>query len=110
MNRKELLQQYKATPTFYGVIEIKNNENGQTFIDVVPNIHNRWGYYQTNLNGHFYHDTDLQRDWDDLGAAAFSYQVLWKQDTSEVLNLRQAMKDVKAKWLTLKQPSYNHPS
>ncbi|WP_225426333.1 hypothetical protein [Levilactobacillus brevis] len=43
MNKKDLIQQYKLTPTFYGVIQIKNNQTGQTFIDAVPNIHNRWG-------------------------------------------------------------------
>ncbi|MCF7522328.1 hypothetical protein L3X07_00835 [Levilactobacillus brevis] len=43
MNKKDLIQQYKLTPTFYGVIQIKNNQTGQTFIDIVPNIHNRWG-------------------------------------------------------------------
>ncbi|KRL95880.1 GIY-YIG nuclease family protein [Levilactobacillus hammesii] len=107
MNRKELMQQYKAAPTFYGVIEIKNDQNGKTFIDVARNVHNRWGYYQTNLNGNFYHDTDLQADWNRLGAAAFSYRVLWKADTSETDNLRQALKDLKVEWLEKCHPAYN---
>lgn len=107
MNRKELIQQYKATPTFYGVIEIKNEQNGKTFIDVARNVHNRWGYYQTNLNENFYHDTDLQADWNALGASAFSYRVLLKADTSETDNLRQALKDLKAEWLEKCHPAYN---
>ncbi|WP_407886362.1 DUF2087 domain-containing protein [Levilactobacillus sp. N40-8-2] len=107
MNHKEITQNYKAAPTFYGVIQIKNKQNGKTFIDVARNIHNLWGYYQTNLNGNFYHDTALQADWNDLGADAFTYSVLWKADVAEVDNLRQALKDLKAKWLEKCQPAYN---
>lgn len=107
MNRKELIQNYKAAPTFYGVIQIKNNQNGKAFIDVARNIHNRWGYYQTNLNGNFYHDTELQKDWNTLGVDAFTYSVLWKADVAEVDNLRQTLKDLKAEWLEKCQPAYN---
>ncbi|AKP65121.1 hypothetical protein FC99_GL001646 [Levilactobacillus koreensis JCM 16448] len=107
MNHKELIQQYKSTPTFYGVIQIKNEQSGKTFIDVTPNIHNRWGYYQTNLNGNFYHDTDLQEDWNRLGADAFSYSVLWKKDTTGVDHLRQKLKELKQEWLDKCQPEYN---
>ncbi|WP_225417968.1 DUF2087 domain-containing protein [Levilactobacillus huananensis] len=107
MNRKEIIQNYKAAPTYYGVIQIKNNQNGKTFIDVARNIHNRWGYYQTNLNGNFYHDTALQADWNALGAEAFTYSVLWKADTADVDNLRQTLKELKAKWLDKCQPAYN---
>lgn len=108
MNKKELIQQYKATPTFYGVIQIKNNLTGETFIDVARNLHNRWGYYQTNLNGNFYHDTPLQDDWNRLGADNFSYAVLYKKDTADVDNLRQTLKDLKADWLEKCHPTYNH--
>lgn len=107
MNKKDLIQQNKLTPTFYGVIQIKNNQTGQTFIDAVPNIHNRWGHYQANLNNHFYHDTALQADWDRLGADAFSYSVLWKKDTTDVINLRHKLKDLKQEWLEKSQPAYN---
>ncbi|WP_125763271.1 MULTISPECIES: GIY-YIG nuclease family protein [Levilactobacillus] len=107
MNKKDLIQQYKATPTFYGVIQIKNDQTGQTFIDVAPNLHNRWGYYQTNLNGNFYHDTPLQEDWNALGADQFSYSVLWKKDATDVDHLRQKLRDLKAEWLDKLHPAYN---
>ncbi|WP_231921701.1 GIY-YIG nuclease family protein [Levilactobacillus zymae] len=61
--KQKLREAYKFAPTYYGVIQIENTRNHKIFIDTVANLHNRWGYYQLNLNQNFYHGTPLQADW-----------------------------------------------
>ena len=102
--KKELMQAYKAAPTYYGVIQITNRQNGKIFIDTVPNIKNRWFFYQTNLNKNFYRNTPLQRDWNELGSDQFSFQILWKKENDDVMNMHDELKQLKREWLLKLQP------
>ncbi|RRK10855.1 GIY-YIG nuclease family protein [Lactiplantibacillus garii] len=97
--KKQLQRAFKMAPTYYGVIQIENQTNHKIFIDVVPNLHNRWQFYQLNLNKDFYRNTPLQADWNEQGAANFTYSVLFKEDTANVLNMRATLKALKNKWL-----------
>lgn len=110
--KQRLKAAYKFAPTYYGVIQIENTRNRKIFIDTVANLHNRWGYYQLNLNQNFYHGTPLQADWLKDGAAAFTYTVLWKADAADVVNMRQTLKTLQDKWLRRLTPfgdrGYNH--
>ena len=102
--KKELMQAYKVVPTYYGVIQITNRQNGKIFIDTVPNIKNRWFFYQTNLKKNFYRNTPLQRDWNELGADQFSFQILWKKENDDVMNMHDELKQLKREWLLKLQP------
>ncbi|WP_318766213.1 GIY-YIG nuclease family protein [Lactiplantibacillus carotarum] len=102
--KKQLQQAYKMAPTFYGVVQIENLTNHKIFIDTVPNLHNRWQFYQLNLNKDFYRNTPLQADWDAQGADNFAYTVLWKDDAADVLNMRATLKDLKLKWFHKLEP------
>lgn len=98
--RKQQLQAaYKMAPTFYGVLQIENQVNHKIFIDVVPNLHNRWAFYQLNLNKNFYRDAPLQADWNAQNGEHFTYTVLWKKDAADVTNMRATLKELKNKWL-----------
>jgi len=104
-NRKQQLQQaYKLRPTYYGVIQIQNRRNHKIFIDTAANLHNRWAFYQLNLNKDFYHGTPLQQDWQAQAGEDFDYQILWKKDAADVINMRQTLKDLKSTWLHRLQP------
>ncbi|MHA3067221.1 GIY-YIG nuclease family protein [Lacticaseibacillus saniviri] len=111
--KKQKIQLYKQESTYYGVIQIKNSHDGKVYIDTVPNVKNRWHFYQLNLNRHFYRDTPLQRAWDEEGADAFTFEVLWQEKADDVINMRQTLKDLKIKWLNKLQPynqnGYNQP-
>ena len=102
--KKGLMQAYKAAPTYYGVIQITNRQSGKIFIDTVPNIKNRLFFYQTNLNKNFYRNTPLQRDWNELGADQFSFQILWKKENDDVMNMHDELKQLKREWLLKLQP------
>lgn len=104
-NRKEELRQaYKLATTYYGVIQIENTRNHKIWLDTVPNIHNRWAFYQLNLNKDFYRNIPLQADWDAQNGEDFVYTVLWKEETVDVVNMRQTLKDLKVKWFKKLQP------
>jgi ssDNA-binding Zn-finger/Zn-ribbon topoisomerase 1 len=111
--KKELMQQYKAMPTFYGIIQIKNTKNGKIFIDAVPNTKNRWTFYKLNLENNFYSNTPLQQDWNTYGEAAFAYEVLWQKDSEKVSNMKAKLKKIKKEWFDQLQPfgeaGYNKP-
>ena len=103
--RKQALQQaYKMAPTYYGVIQIKNERNQKIWIDTVPNLYNRWAFYQLNLNKNFYRNSPLQADWNELGADAFTYSILLKEDAADIPNMRATLKELKTKWLHQLQP------
>jgi hypothetical protein len=111
--KRELLQAYREMPTYYGVIQIKNNENGKIFIETVPNTKNRWNYYKLNLNENFFVNSELQKDWNLYGERAFSFEVLWEKKTDDVTNMKDELKKLKKEWLEKLQPfgdkGYNKP-
>jgi len=102
--KKEMKLEYKEMETFFGVIQIKNIENGKIFIDAVPNLRNRWHFYKLNLNNQFYINTDLQKDWNNYGEDHFVYDVLYKKEASKVENVRLEVKKIKDEWLEKLQP------
>lgn len=104
--KKAAIAAYKLRSTEYGVIQIENTITHKRFVKAVPNIKNRWDYYQLSLSRGAYHGTDLQHDWDQYGAAAFSYSVLWQHKTDDIPNLRHAVKDLQAKWDEQLHPEY----
>lgn len=106
--KRQLKERYKFASTYYGVIQIQNTRNKKIFIETVANLHNRWGYYQLNLNQNFYHGTPLQEDWLKDGPAAFTYTVLWQKETNDVVNMRQTLKELQDQWLKKLQPFGDH--
>ncbi|MCT3292987.1 GIY-YIG nuclease family protein [Lactiplantibacillus pentosus] len=106
--KHDLQQRYKLAATYYGVIQITNERNHKIWIDVVPNLHNRWAFYQLNLNKNFYRANPLQTDWNQQTPADFSYQVLWQKETTAVTNMRATLKELKNKWLHDLQPFDEH--
>lgn len=111
--RKEMIREYKEQPIYYGVIQIKNKENGKIFIETVPNTKNRWHVYQLSLDSHFYAGSPLQKEWDEYGADAFEFEVLWQKKNDDVVNMKHELKELKKEWLEKLQPfgekGYNKP-
>ncbi|MFC6164997.1 GIY-YIG nuclease family protein [Lactiplantibacillus dongliensis] len=103
-HKKQLRAAYKLAPTYYGVIQIKNRRNQKIFIDTAANLHNRWHFYQLNLDKNFYRDTPLQLDWNSQAPTDFDYTVLWQAETADVTNMRQTLKTLKLKWLAKLKP------
>lgn len=104
--KKELKQQYKEMKTYYGVIRIKNESNGKKFIDAVPNVKNRWLTSKMSLNDARHMNKELQEDWQRYGEEAFSYEVLWKKDKSEINDMKFELQKKRKEWI-LKEEAYD---
>ena len=99
--RKELLEQYKQ---IMGIIQIKNNINGKIFIDTCSNLKNRWFTLKGQLDMGRHPNSRLQKDWNEFGPEAFTYEILEKKEADEVSDVRWELKKMKNKWLEKLQP------
>ncbi len=102
--RKELLEKYKQLKTYMGVIQIKNKKNGKIYITAYPNLKNRWYAIQAQLDMGRHMNFELQKDWKELGAEAFTYEVLEEKVTEDITDIRWEMKQMKQLWLDKLSP------
>lgn len=113
-SRKELLEKYKQIKTYMGVIKITNNVNGKIYITAFPNLKNQWINIQAQLDMGRHANSQLQKDWKELGAEAFTYEVLEEKEADEVLDKRWELKQMEKSWLEKLQPygdrGYNRKS
>lgn len=76
MDRRELIRAYKQTPRPMGVYRVHNTVNGKSLVGKsrdLPSILNR-ERAELKLGGH--RNKQMQRDWNELGASAFTFEVL----------------------------------
>jgi len=111
--RKELLEQYKQIKTYMGAIKITNTTNGKIFISVYPNLKNKWLTLREQLDMGRFVNAQLQKDWNELGGEAFTYDVLEEKEVKEDMDVRWELKQMEKKWLEKLQPygerGYNKP-
>lgn len=75
-NRRELARKYKETPRPAGVYRVRNTASGKSLIGSstdLPGILNRQRF-QLQQGAH--PDRELQKDWNDLGPGAFTFEAL----------------------------------
>src|SRR6185295_770098 len=74
--KKQLKQDYLQTPRPMGILLIRNNRSDKVFLVAsvdLPGAVNRHRF-QLNSNGH--PNKELQADWNQLGSAAFSFEIV----------------------------------
>ncbi len=112
-SRKELLAQYKQIKTYMGITQITNKASGKIYVAAYPNLKNKWLTLQMQLNAGGHVNSQLQRDWNELGPEFFKYQVLEEKETGEVTDMRWELKQMEKPWLEKLQPygdrGYNKP-
>lgn len=111
--RRELLEEYRKIKTSMGVIQIRNNKNNKVYIDSYPNLKNKWLTIKAQLDMGSHPNSQLQKDWRDIGAVAFTYEVLEEKETDEIADVRWELKQMEKRWLNKLQPygdsGYNKP-
>ncbi|MFD2118095.1 GIY-YIG nuclease family protein [Paenibacillus yanchengensis] len=111
--RKQLVEQFNEIKVYMGVVQIKNNRNNKIFINSYPNLKNKWFMLQMQLNSGLFVDRQLQLDWIEHGAEAFSFEILEQKDTEKVADIRWETKQMLKRWLEQLQPyderGYNKP-
>jgi hypothetical protein len=112
-NRKELLEQYKQIKTYMGIIKITNKVNGKIYIAAYPNLKNKWLTLKSQLDMGRFANLQLQKDWKECGADAFTYEVLEEKETDDVTDIRWELKQMELPWHVKLQPygekGYNKP-
>jgi N-acetyl-anhydromuramyl-L-alanine amidase AmpD len=111
--RKELMEEYKQIKTYMGVIQITNNISGKIYIATYPNLKNQWLSIKGQLDMGRHVNSELQKDWKELGPEAFTYEVLEEKEADEVTDMRWERKQMEKPWLEKLQPygdrGYNKP-
>lgn len=111
--RKELQEAYKQIKTYMGVIQITNMASGKIFIAGYPNLKNKWMTIQAQLEMGRFVNLELQKDWNELGGAAFTFEVLEQKDTGDMTDVKWELKQLEKLWLRRLEPyggkGYNKP-
>jgi hypothetical protein len=102
--RKELQEEYKQVKIYMGVYRITNNSNGKMYIASSPNLKNRWLTLRAQLDMGRLANSQLQKDWKELGPSAFTYEVLEQKETNDVSDVRWVVKQMEKLWLEKLQP------
>lgn len=113
--RKELKLEYKQTPLPMGVYQLTNNVNGKVLIGSSMNLPGKKNSLLFQLKSGCHSSKDLQADWNEFGAAAFSFAIVEtiKAEETAQENWRDAVAQIEKKWLAALQPygerGYNKP-
>ena len=116
VDKKEIKRQYKLAPRPAGVFQIKNNVNGKILLgsslnlDGILNRHK----FQLELGSHM--NKELQTDWKEFGAVAFTFEILETLDPKDDpnFNYKDELSLLEEIWLEKLQPfgemGYNRDS
>lgn len=104
--KKELIREYKETPTPMGVYQIKNLENGKIFIGSHTNIPGKINSNRFQLMHGSHISKELLHDWQQYGADAFTFDTLELVDPEKVPKDEwpRAVSDLEEKWLDRLRP------
>lgn len=102
--RKELQEAFKEIKTYMGAIQIRNQANGKIFVKSYPNLKNKWLTIQAQLDMGQFPNLLLQKDWKELGAEAFAFEVLEQKDAGDITDMRWELRQLEKRWLEKLQP------
>ncbi|WP_437335676.1 metalloregulator ArsR/SmtB family transcription factor [Sorangium sp. So ce394] len=74
--RKELKRKYLETPKQAGIFQVKNTANGKVLLGSSTNLHGPLNKHRFMLSIGAHTNQELQRDWKEHGAEAFTFEVL----------------------------------
>lgn len=74
--RKEMKRKYLETPKQAGIFQVKNTVNGKVLLGSSTNLHGPLNKHRFMLSIGGHQNQALQRDWQQHGADAFTFEVL----------------------------------
>jgi hypothetical protein len=104
VKRKELQEQVKQIKTYMGIVKITNIINNKFYIAAFPNLKNKWIVIQNQLSMNMHVNSQLQKDWNELGNDSFTYEILEEKVTDDVLDVKWTLSQMEKHWLELLQP------
>ncbi|MBN1155011.1 GIY-YIG nuclease family protein [candidate division KSB1 bacterium] len=83
MNRKDIIRKYKESPPPAGVYRVRNNVNGKSFLGSAPNLSGKLNSQRFQLELGSHRHRELQKDWNEFGATAFTFEILDQLEPSD---------------------------
>ena len=76
IDRKARMREYKKTPRPAGVYRVRNTATGKSLVGSTIDLPGMLNRQRFQLENGSHPDTELQRDWDELGSESFEFQAL----------------------------------
>jgi len=76
MDRKAELRKYKLSHRPMGVFQISNTKSDKVFVDSSLNMPGKINRHKFQLNAGVHPSKALQKDWNELGAGSFEFEIL----------------------------------
>ncbi len=113
VDKKQLKREYLETPKPIGVFQIRNLSNEKIFVGSSMNLDGIFNRHRFQLNAGSHQSKDLQKDWNELGAENFAFEVLEELTPRENLDMPKELEFLEDLWLEQLQPfgekGYNEP-
>lgn len=104
MNKKDLIREYKETPRPIGVFQIRNLTNEKVFVGSSLNLDGIFNRHRFALNHGSHQSKTLQKDWNELGAEKFAFEILEELEQREGLDINKELEFLEDLWLEQLQP------
>jgi len=100
-DRKALLQAYKERKPRAGVYQLRNLNNGKVLVGSTTTLDTIWNSIHVQLKAGSHMATDLQADWNTMGAEAFTFEVLAEHEPAldSPRDLRTELKELEKMFL-----------
>ena len=101
MNKKELTNKYKQTIQPMGIYQIKNIKNGKIYIGSAKDMRGIINSNKFQLKHSLHSNKELQNEFNEIGEAGFSFDILDYLKSKENLNYdyTKELKLLKDMWL-----------
>ena len=76
MDKAAAKLEYKLSHRPMGVFQIRNKASGKVFVDSSTNIPGKINRHKFSLNAGLHRSKELQREWSEVGEAAFEFETL----------------------------------
>jgi group I intron endonuclease len=76
MDRKEKIKKYKQTIQPMGIYQIRNLNNGKIYIGSAMNLQGKINSHKFQLKNGLHLNKEMQKDFVEVGADAFSFEIL----------------------------------
>jgi len=113
MNKKDLKREYKEKTPPMGVFQIRNLGNDKVFIGSSLNLNGIFNRHRFALNAGSHQNKALQKDWNELGADQFAFEILEELEPRANLDNKGELAFLEDLWLEKAEPygerGYNAP-
>ncbi|MEN8613897.1 GIY-YIG nuclease family protein [Dehalogenimonas sp. THU2] len=94
-NRKDLINAYKQRKITGGVFKVTNTTSGRYLLDSAADIQARQNAFNFSVTTNNPFDYKMRKDWQESGAAAFTFEVLDTLEKKESQSQEQFIEDLK---------------